>query len=60
MKIFQTAFYTSLISYAVFFAAEILRPGFVSRSFSVHLILLAAIAFGVAWAWAFSKRPHLW
>lgn len=29
---------------------DLLRPGFVSRSFSVHLFLLAMIGFGLWWA----------
>lgn len=45
----RTGFYVSTASYAVFWIADVLRPGFVARSFSVHLFLLAAIAFGIWW-----------
>lgn len=42
----RTGFWTSVISYIVFWACDLARPGFVSRYFSVHLLLLAALAFG--------------
>ncbi|MBU0646225.1 hypothetical protein KJ611_01960 [Patescibacteria group bacterium] len=46
----KTGFLTSLISYLLFALAEVLRPGFASRYFSIHLFLLAAIIFGFWWA----------
>lgn len=39
----KTGFYTSFISYLVFWSMDILIPGFVSRFFSVHLFLLMSI-----------------
>jgi len=52
----RTGFLTSAASYAAFWLADIMRPGFVARYFSVHLFLLAALAFG-AW-WAISVREY--
>lgn len=49
-RIAKTGFLTSAISFVLFFATELLRPGFVSRSFSVYLFLLSAILFGVWWS----------
>lgn len=40
----------SLVSYIFFWMCELLRPGFVSRSFSVHVFLMAIILFGCWWA----------
>ncbi len=48
-SIVKTGFYVSLTSYVIFWLLDAMRPGFVSRSFSVHLFLLAAIMFGVWW-----------
>lgn len=45
----RTGFYAALTWYAVFFAADWLRPGFVSRYFSVHLLLMVAAACAVWW-----------
>lgn len=42
----RTGFWTGLASYLVFWAADLARPGFVSRYFSVHLFLLMTLAFG--------------
>jgi hypothetical protein len=44
-----TGYVVSLFSYAAFWVFDALRPGFVSRSFSVHAFLLSAVVFGVAW-----------
>ncbi len=49
-SIAKTGFYVSLISYSVFWLLDVVRPGFVARSFSVHLFLLAALIFGIWWA----------
>lgn len=48
--IIKTAFLTSFVSYGFFLLCEYLRPGFVSYVFSVHLILIPAIVFGIWWA----------
>ncbi len=56
----KTGFYVSLISYAVFWLLDVMRPGFVARSFSVHLFLLAALIFGVWWGMTlkeYTDRP---
>ena len=45
----KTGFFVSLISYITFFLADLLRPGFVSRSFSVHLLLIVTVAFAAWW-----------
>ncbi|HAL50398.1 MAG: hypothetical protein UU40_C0003G0047 [Candidatus Uhrbacteria bacterium GW2011_GWD2_41_121] len=46
----KTGFLVSVISYGFFLLCEYLRPGFVSYVFSVHLILIPAIVFGIWWA----------
>ena len=54
----RPGFFTSLISYDVFFLLELVRAGFVSRAFSVHLFLLIAILFAFWWM-AFSPKPRI-
>ncbi len=49
-KIAKTGFYVFLSSYLIFWLLDALRPGFVSRAFSVHLFLLLAFAFGLWWS----------
>ncbi|OGL95872.1 hypothetical protein A2348_00480 [Candidatus Uhrbacteria bacterium RIFOXYB12_FULL_58_10] len=49
-RISRVGFFTSAISYAAFWLADIMRPGFVARYLSVHLFLLAAVVFGAWWA----------
>lgn len=44
----KTGFYTFAYSYIGFFFLDIIRPGFVSFHFSVHLFLVLAILFGIA------------
>lgn len=59
-QIAKTGFHVSLISYGLFWLLDVLRPGFVSRSFSVHLFLLAALIFGLWWGIQvkeFTDRP---
>ena len=46
----RTGFFTSLTSYVLFWLFDLLRPGFVSRYFSVHVFLLLAILFGFWWS----------
>lgn len=55
-RISRVGFLTSLSSYALFWLADALRPGFVARYLSVHVFLLAAALFG-AW-WAASVRSY--
>ena len=43
-------FLVSLTSYIVFWLADVVQPGFVSRYFSVHIFLLATVVFGVLWS----------
>jgi hypothetical protein len=50
VAILRTGFLVSIISYLVFWLADVGQPGFVSRYFSVHLFLLASIVFGVLWS----------
>lgn len=50
-----TAFVAFSAAYAAFWAAELVRPGFVSRFLSVHLFLIAAAASG-AWHAARARR----
>jgi len=45
----RTFFLTSTISFFVFLGLDLLRPGFVSDTFSVHWFLLIAIVSGVWW-----------
>lgn len=49
-RIARTGFLVSLASYFVFWMADLVEPGFVSRYFSVHIFLLTMLMFGVAWA----------
>ncbi|MBI5794318.1 hypothetical protein HZA87_04550 [Candidatus Uhrbacteria bacterium] len=45
-----TGFLVSVTSYLVFWVIDLLIPGFVSRYFSVHVFLLAALVFGTLWS----------
>lgn len=52
----------SLVSYVVFWLADVVQPGFVSRYFSVHIFLLASVVFGLLWALVleeYTSRPML-
>jgi len=51
----KTGFLTSIISYVIFWLADLARPGFVARYLSVHVFLLAAVVFG-AWWMSFAPR----
>lgn len=56
----RTGFLVSLVSYVVFWLADAVVPGFVSRYFSVHVFLLASVVFGILWASvldAYTSRP---
>jgi hypothetical protein len=56
----RTAFFTSLVAYIVFWLADLIVPGFVSRYFSVHLFLLVSVVFGLLWSRAmteYEERP---
>ncbi len=46
----KTGFLVSSASYVLFWASDVLRPGFVARYLSLHVFLLAAVVFGVWWA----------
>lgn len=48
-EIAKTGFLTAFVSYIVFWGADLLKPGFVSRYFSVHIFLLAMVVFGIWW-----------
>lgn len=61
-SIAKTGFNVSLISYGFFWMMDLLRPGFVSRTFSVHLFLLSAIVFGMWWGMTvkeYTDRPWI-
>lgn len=47
----KTGFFVSVFSYVVFWGMDLLRPGFVSRTLSVHVFLASAILFGGWWLW---------
>lgn len=47
----RTLFLTSVGSFVLFLAADLARPGFVSRYVSVHWFLGAAILSGAWWAY---------
>lgn len=51
----QTGFYVSLVAYLIFWGADLLNPGFVSRYFSVHVFLLSMFIFGVLWAYRIER-----
>ncbi len=58
--ILRTGFLVSLTSYVVFWLADVVQPGLVSRYFSVHIFLLAAVVFGVLWSMVleeYEQRP---
>lgn len=46
----RTGFLVSLASYVIFWLADVVQPGFVSRYFSVHVFLLGSVVFGLLWA----------
>lgn len=46
----RTGFLVSLTSYIVFWLADAVQPGLVSRYFSVHVFLLSSVVFGVVWS----------
>ncbi|HBR80110.1 MAG: hypothetical protein UX09_C0002G0022 [Candidatus Uhrbacteria bacterium GW2011_GWE2_45_35] len=57
----RTLFLTSLISFAIFLSLDLLRPGFVSRSFSVFVFLFAALVSGFWWGClAKAKEEKTW
>ncbi len=59
-RLVRTLFFTSLVSYIVFWILDALRPGFVSRYLSVHLFLLVGIFSGALWGSKvdyFKERP---
>lgn len=58
-KISRVGFFTSAAAYVVFWIADLLRPGFVARYFSVHFFLLAAVVFG-AWWMRSVREYHDW
>ncbi len=47
----KTGFFVSLSSYVLFWGMDLLRPGFVSRTLSVHVFLACAVLFGIWWLW---------
>ncbi|MBI4257281.1 hypothetical protein HY626_04470 [Candidatus Uhrbacteria bacterium] len=56
----RTGFLVSLTSYIVFWLADVVQPGFVSRYFSVHIFLLATVVFGILWSMVleeYEQRP---
>ena len=53
----RTGFFMSLISYVVFLFLDFVRPGFVSRAFSVHLFLAATLLFGAWWSSLYPTIP---
>ncbi|PJA45380.1 hypothetical protein CO174_03595 [Candidatus Uhrbacteria bacterium CG_4_9_14_3_um_filter_50_9] len=60
-QIAKTGFLTSLTSYALFWLMDLLKPGFVSRYFSVHIFLLCGLVFGVWWASLIDEyTEHVW
>jgi hypothetical protein len=48
--VLRTVFLTSLISFLVFLTLDLLRPGFVSRTISVHVFLAVAVVSGFFWS----------
>jgi hypothetical protein len=45
----KTLFLTTLVSLIFFLILDLVWPGFVSKTFSVHWFLLAAIISGIFW-----------
>ncbi len=50
LRLIATLFRVSALSYVLFWAADAMRPGFVSRYVSVHLFGLLALVFGTLFA----------
>lgn len=50
LHVVATAFQASAVSYLFFWAADAVRPGFVSRYFSVHVFGLLALVSGTLFA----------
>lgn len=48
-RLLRTAFLTALLSYLGFLVIEYLEPGFMSNSFSVHVIGALAVVLGMLW-----------
>ena len=58
----QTGFLVSLVSYVLFWALDLIRPGFVARFFSVHIFLIGIMVFGIWWGSVvqeYTDRPQL-
>ncbi|TAK03563.1 hypothetical protein EPO34_00150 [Patescibacteria group bacterium] len=58
-QVAATGLRASVAACLVFWTAELVRPGFVSRFLSVHLFLLSAFAFG-AWYASRVERYRDW
>ncbi len=58
----RTGFLVAASSYVLFWLLDLAKPGFVSRYFSVHAFLLAAIVFGIWWSAVvrdYTQRPWI-
>ena len=51
-RIARAGFLLSLASYALCWALEYWRPGFVINFFPFHLLLILAVGFGIWWTLA--------
>ncbi|MFA6131741.1 MAG: hypothetical protein WC702_01570 [Patescibacteria group bacterium] len=54
----RTIFLTTVVSFFVFLAFDLFRPGFVSNTFSIHWFLLVAIVSGIWWAGVVKERKE--
>ena len=54
----RTVFFTSFVSFVVFFVLDTLFPGFVSRFFWVHWFLLVAILSALWWNFSLHKKKQ--
>lgn len=47
--VFKTGFFTCVTSYVIFWGMDLIRPGFVSRTFSVHIFFAVAVFCAIFW-----------
>jgi len=52
----RTGFLTSVVTYVLFWLADVIKPGLVSNYMSVHWWLLTGVGFGFWWALALKEQ----
>lgn len=60
-RIARSGFLVTISTYGLLLLSDIIRPGFVSRYMSVHLLLIPAIIFGIWWSrYGEEYKEKLW